>query len=202
MIRKPFLLIINIILIISSSTLTYGQKTESSNGLKTFGLGLHIEQFKWTDITMDISTAPANKLILTITPSNNFRLEPEIGFNYLNDKESELKDKSLNFGIGGYGMFQKGKTNIYGGLKFEYANISSEYNDWNTGAKQTEKINRLSVGPAIGAEFFLGEHFSFGGEIGIKYMNLKSKDSQYGDDSDMEQDYITTDSGLLVRFYF
>ncbi len=195
-----FLSFIAISTIFVSNVQSFGQKSDNSTDLKVFGFGMHIEQFKLTDITMDISTAPANKLVLTITPTNNFRLEPEIGFNNLNNKESELKDKSVHVGIGGYGMFQKGKTNFYGGLKFEYANISTEYTDWNSD-KQTDKIKRFTLGPAIGAEFFFGKHFSFGGEIGIKFMNLKSKDSQ-NNDWDHKQNYITTDSGLLLRFYF
>jgi hypothetical protein len=48
---------------------------------------------------------------------------------------------------------------------------------------------------------FFGEHFSFGGELGLKYMKIKSKDRQYSD-QDTELDYFTTDSGLLLRFYF
>ena len=174
---------------------------ENTPKLKVFGLGMHIEQFKLIDINMDIVTAPANKIIFTITPTKNFRLEPEVGFNYINDKDKELKDKSIHFGIGGFGMYQRGKTNIYGGLRFEYANISNEYYEWNSGNKQTEKIDRFSIGPAIGAEFFFGQHFSIGGEIGLKYMYLNTKYSQYNDE-DNKQDYITTDSGLLLRFYF
>ena len=199
--QKIFLSLIVISVIFFSKSQIFGQKTENTSALKVFGLGMHIEQFKWTDIAMDISIAPANKIILTITPKSNFRWEPEIGFNYLNDKESELKDKSIHFGIGGFGMYQKGKTNIYGGLRFEYANISDEYNDWNSGDKQIAKINRLTIGPAIGAEFFFGEHFSFGGEIGLKYVSFKTSGYQ-SDNQNIKSNYITTDSGLLLRFYF
>ncbi|MEN8122387.1 MAG: outer membrane beta-barrel protein [Bacteroidota bacterium] len=199
--NKKILPLIAMFMIFFSNSLTFGQNSDSPKDLKVFGLGMHIEQFKLTDITMDISTTPANKILLAISPTNHFRLEPEIGFNYLNNKEEELKDKSIHVGIGVFGMFQKGKTNFYGGIKFEYANISNEYNDWNTGAKQTTKMKRLTIGPAIGAEFFFGEHFSFGGEIGLKYMNLKSENNQFNVE-DIKQDYITTDSGLLLRFYF
>ena len=201
--RKIYILMsIAVTTVLFMNSKIYGQDSVDKLKLNMFGLGLHIEQFKLTDITMDIMTAPANKIIFTITPIDNFRVEPEIGFNYINDKESEHIVKSIHIGIGSFGMYQRGKTNIYGGLRFEYANISNEYNDWYTDDKETEKINKISIGPAIGAEFFLGQHFSFGGEIGLKYMNFNTKYSKYNNDKTVKQDYITTDSGLLLRFYF
>ncbi|MEN8122282.1 MAG: outer membrane beta-barrel protein [Bacteroidota bacterium] len=199
--QKFFFSLIVISAILFQESQIIGQNSENTEVLQLFGLGMHIEQFKLSDITMDITTAPANKIVLTMTPTNKFRIEPEIGFNYLNDKESELKAKSVHFGVGGFTMYQKGKTNIYLGFRFEYANISNEYYNWNTGGKLKEKTNRLSIGPAIGAEFFFGDHFSFGGEIGLKYMSLETNDSQSGSDY-KKQEHITTDSGLLLRFYF
>ena len=187
------------LLLIQSGLL--GQDNEDEP-IKLFGLGMHIEQFKLVDIASDITTAPANKIMLTITPNNKFRIEPEVGLNFFNDKESELKNKSIHFGVGTFGMFQRGKVNLYTGLRFEYANISVEYFDWNTGDKSTERINRISLGPAIGAEYFFGKHFSFGGEISLKYMNLKSKDGRNNNGADRDEVYFTTDSGLLLRFYF
>lgn len=201
--KKSIVFIIAITLI-AFNVKSYAQTEESKTELPIFGLGMHIEQFKLNDITTNINTAPANKVIFTISPTNHFRIESEIGFNAFNDKEDDLSDLSIHFGVGGFVMFQKGKTNIYTGLRVEYAAISHEYIDWspNPNQKQTEKTKRISAGPAIGAEFFLGKHFSFGGEIALKYMNLKSEDSQYSDSETVSQSYITTDSGLLVRFYF
>ncbi len=177
-----------------------GQNTEEQmTGIKTFGLGMHVEQFKLSEIAMDLATAPANKIVFTINPTNNFRLEPEIGFNYFKDKDSDLRDKSYHVGLGGFGMIQRGKTNIYGGLRFEYARILNEYHE-NYDVVETEKSNRFSFGPAIGAEYFFGPNFSFGGEIGIENMALKTKNSQYNNE-DTKQNYFATKTGLFVRFY-
>jgi len=196
-----FLTLVIAMTLFCSQSKIYGQDN-IDEPFSIFGLGMHIEQFKLIDITSDITIAPANKVMLTITPNNKFRIEPEIGFNFSNDKENELKNESIHLGVGGFGMYQRGKVNLYGGLRFEYANISVEYLDWNTGDKNTEKINRISIGPAIGAEYFFGKHFSFGGEIALKYMNLKSTDGQNNNGEDSEQAYFSTDSGLLLRFYF
>ncbi|TLX76185.1 porin family protein [Labilibacter sediminis] len=191
-----------LLLIFASVNTAYGQDVEEKIELKKFGLGLHIEQFKLHELAMDIAIAPANKIVFTITPNNNFRLEPEIGFTQQKDKETDLKAKSTQVGIGAYGMLQKGKANFYGGLKLEHASISSEYIHWDTDFKETEKLKRLAVGPVVGVEYFFGEHFSFGGEVGLKFMDIESTDSQYNEDVNSNVSYVTTESGLLVRFYF
>ena len=150
---------------------------------------------------MSPTLVPANKIILTITPNNNFRLEPKVGFNYHKDdnNDNDLITRGIHLGIGTYGMYQLNKTNIYGGLKFEYGNISIDYMDM--GEKEQEKTNRYIIGPAIGGEFFLGEHFSIGGEISLLYMRLKSENRRFSPEEDAFS-YITTDTGFILRFYF
>lgn len=98
-------------------------------------------------------------------------------------------------------MFQKGKTNIYGGIKGEYGRMKDEYLTWNDDDVEETKALRISVGPAVGAEYFLGDHFSIGGEISVKYMNYKIKYTETGRDNE-KYTLINTDSGLLLRFYF
>jgi hypothetical protein len=200
--KKLFFSTFAIASILCVNTNLFGQSAEEQiSEMKVFGMGMHIEQFKLNDLVMDIA-APSNKIVFTVTPTNYFRIEPEIGFNYFNDKDSELEDKSISLGLGGVGMYQRGKTNIYGGFRFEYSKFSNEYKGSFSGDVETEETNRIAIGPAIGAEFFFGQHFSIGGEIGIKYMNFNTTNSQYPDGEDSKQDCITTDTGLLCRFYF
>lgn len=200
MFKKMIILKVATILFYFSSICVYGQSEVPDLELKKFGMGIHIEQFKLTDITSDIELTPANKIVFTITPNKNFRIEPELGFLHHKDKDAELVDKSIHFGTGIYGMLQKGKTNIYGGIKCEYVKITNEYEDWNTGEKHTIETKRSSIGPTIGVEYFFGKHFSFGGELGLKFMFLNSNDDRIDEES--KQNYSTTDSGLLIRFYF
>ena len=65
-------------------------QTESGNLMKPFGLGLHIEQYKATDIE-DLNTAPANKIAITINPAKFIRVEPEFGFKIGSNKSGGLK---------------------------------------------------------------------------------------------------------------
>jgi hypothetical protein len=62
------------------------------------------------------------------------------------------------------------------------------------------KYNLFSIGPAFGAEYLFGKHFSLGGEIGLIYTSGKSKDSQ--DDEESKYSTFRTDTGVLIRFYF
>lgn len=187
--------VVMIIVILFSGSRTFGQSINDSSRLKLFGLGLHMEQFKLNDLS---SNMPATKIIFTINPNNYCRLEPEIGYRSINDKVNDLKDKSLNLGIGAFGMYQQGKANIYLGFRLEYSNFKHEYKD-NILGKQTENTDGISIGPAVGVEYFFGQHFSIGGEVALKYINYKSSNIQYGSDSELDN-YIT-ESGLILRFY-
>jgi hypothetical protein len=188
--------------VLLTSTVLYGQDSEEKFNVRKFGIGLHIEQFKLTDITTNIYSTPPNRIVLTITPFSFIRIEPEIGFNRVKNKDyMELIDKNFVFGIGGYGMIQRGRTNIYGGIKFDLCKISDEYIETYPFSVEKATTDRLAIGPVVGSEYFFGNHFSFGGEVGIKMIKLKTENAQYSGDNG-EMNYLTTDTGLFIRFYF
>lgn len=178
-------------------------QTESSSIIKPFGIGLHIEQFKLYDIE-DLDNAPANKIILVISPNNSFRLEPEFGLKTGDDITSDLKNSSIYWGLGALGMIQHNGINIYGGLRFEYAIIKWEESGSAFDYKKiTNKSNRIIIGPAIGCEYYLGDNFALGGEVALKYAILKTtKDPMPSYYKDQESNYFVTDTGLFIRFYF
>jgi len=185
--------------------LNFGQiysQTDSSSLIRPFGFGLHLEQFKINDIS-DLGDFPANKIVLAISVGNSFRFEPEFGFRSARSESADLKSKgsSSTLGFGTFYMFQHKKLNMYLGLRIELGWMKSteEY----MGSKVTDETNRFSVGPALGAEYFLGEKFSFGGEIGLKSVSSKStkvpKPTGYQDE---ELSSFATDTGLFIRLYF
>lgn len=196
--------IIILVLLILVSFHSFAQEQESID-IPKIGLGMHVEQFKLMDDILGTYTmGPSMNFVASYSPSNQFRIEPEVGFNYHNDKEYDISDRSINVGLGGYRMIQKGKTNIYTGLKLEYLSFQKE---WISGSTfignliETNKYYRYGVGPVIGAEFFFGQHFSFGGNLHIGYYELKQTD---GDDTYgfQHESVIVTNSGLVMRFYF
>ena len=179
-------------------------QTESGPLIKPFGIGLHIEQFKLSDIG-DLNLAPANKLEFIISPTNSFRLEPEVGVKFGKDKTNNLKNSSVYLGLGAFGMIQRSKLNIYLGLRLEYAMLKWDdtYYSGYTNTNVQYKTNRFTIGPALGCEYYLGENFSFGGELALKYATMKTTiDPKPTGYKDGEGNYFTTDTGLFIRFYF
>jgi hypothetical protein len=104
---------------------------EGNPEMKVFGLGLQFNQIIY--YSFDYSMVPANKILFTITPMENFRIEPEIGFSLYKDKDDDLTDQGLYYGAGFFGMFQKGQTNFYGGLRVEFGNVKNNYTSYYNG---------------------------------------------------------------------
>lgn len=174
-----------------------GQTNDQGFEMKPFGLGLHMQQFKISE--MDDMLMPVNKVLLTFNNNEGtFRFEPELGFVYTKHNISDDYDVSttgIQFGIGMFGMYQIQQTNIYYGGRLNYGRISqsSDY-DW----YDSEPISTLSFGPAIGVEYYFSNHFSIGGEISIQLKTYKEDD--YVDLFD--ETIINTNTGLILRFYF
>ncbi len=194
--KKTFFLTFAILL--AGSVYTASAQEEKSE-MKIFGMGLQFDQMIYF---FDYSMLPSSKILFTITPMKNFRIEPEIGLSLYKDKDDDLTDQGLYYGAGFFGMFQKGQTNFYGGLRFELGNVKNNYISYYSGyeTKEEMKYNLFSVGPAFGAEYLFGKHFSLGGEIGLIYTSGKSTDSQ--DDEESKYSTFRTDTGVLLRFYF
>lgn len=179
-------------------------QTESGSLIKPFGIGLHIEQFKINELN-DLNSAPVNKIVFTISPMKSLRLEPEVGVKIGKDKTNNLKNSSFNLGLGAFGMLQRNQLNLYSGIRFEYAIVKSDdYSNLGNGSIIVNtKTNRFSISPVIGCEYYLGTNFTFGGDLGLKYATLKSVKSQKpAGAKDEASNYITTDTGLFIRFYF
>jgi len=203
--KNSKLIILGAVFCFSGSQLFSQTESSPSSIIKPFGIGLHIEQFKLNDIN-DLYNAPANKIIFTISPTHSLRLEPEFGFMTTKNKTTDLKNNSIYMGLGAFAMIQRNKLNVYGGLRFEYAVIKWEngytYNG-STTITTSNKTNRFIIGPVIGCEYYLGDNFTFGGEVGLKYASLKTtEDPNPANKKDEKSNYFTTDTGLLIRFYF
>lgn len=198
------------VLFAASMVITNAQENQNVH-LRPVGFGLHIEQFKLNDI-YQLNESPANKLIITINPTQNFRIEPEIGFRTSKDKETEAKGSAVFLGVGAFGMYQKGNLNIYAGGRIELGFVSSEYvytsGSSSSGSKRTTDIKRTMFGPALGGEYFFADNFSFGGELSIYYMVWKrtvtpsNSNSNYENDNNDENSGFSSNTGLFARFYF
>lgn len=168
------------------SLITTKAQTNENVQLKKMGIGLHVEQFRLNDFVDQ--TTPVNKIVITYNPTQWLRIEPEFGYKDINNKQSERKATIYNFGLGTFAQFQRNKLNFYGGARFEYTSITEEENiKYNS--------EKLAFGPAMGAEYFLGENFSFGGEIGLTFAKVNTEGENI-------LSFTSTNTGLFLRFYF
>ena len=178
-------------------TKTHGQTSDQNLEMKSFGLGLHMQQFKISEL--DDMLMPLNKILFTInTRGGNFRIEPEIGLIYSKQKISNdysVSSTGVELGIGMFDMYQIQRTNIYYGGRLNYGRIKqSSDHEW----YESEPISTIKLGPAIGVEYYFGNHFSIGGEISIQLNTYKEDDY-----IDFFDEYIiNTNTGLILRFYF
>ena len=208
--------------IFCTSFISFSQTESELEKMPIVGIGLNLTQFRLSDMMTELYHAPANTLMVEVTPFKYARITPVIGFSSEKYKqelgpfavEKEAKTKSLTYGFGTFGMYQYDKTNLYAGCRFEWAQIkndSYEYNfDYVDGIGYVESITsvnreytRNSIIPTIGAEYFFSRHFSFGAEFGVRFMKYGfTNNSQYGYYDEDTDSAIATDAGVQVRFYF
>src|SRR5690349_4609860 len=167
--------ILTLTAILLCSFFSYSQTEKIT--LKTFGLGIHVEQFKLSDINNETEYFSPNKIILTFN-FKNFRLEPEVGYRTATDNDSKEKSSALGFSIGLMGMIQHGRLNFPIGVRIKDDIFSEKSTDFDfTGNpidfKKTTTV--FSAGPVVGAEYFLGDNFSVAGEIGLMFSGISSK---------------------------
>jgi len=173
--------------------LLFCQESTGRN-IPLFGIGMHIEQFRTNDL-MEANYTPVTRLVFNFSPSDFIRFEPEIG---LNIGVNNTKDANTTIGLGIFIMKQRSKLSIYGGLRLERTKGKVKEDSY------TIDFLRVMAGPAIGGEYYLGDHFSLGGELSIKLATFNSDtDNEYGYNIDTnDRSYIFTDTGLFLRFYF
>lgn len=106
----------------------------------------------------------------------------------------------VNFGLGVFRLYPLDKTLLLGGIRVGYGQERSKYSIQTTSEVKSNRYS-YSFGPFIGAEYFFGNHFSIGAEVGLWYIDRRKKAVSL-DDYDYHQAYLIIDSGVLLRFYF
>ena len=139
---------------------------------------------------------------------NDLIIEPS--FSYLketleNDYNSLVSDENdytytrtfTNYSVGLFKIFEGIDTRTYVGARIgkSIALLESDANGY-----EDIELDNFMIAPTFGAEYFVGENFTFGGEV--IYKIVTQKDSQ----SSIYYDIKSTTSMLvpkfLVRFYF
>lgn len=194
-------------------------KVEVENPVRIFGIGVKTFNL-FSESSESPYLMPGNKLILTINPHKNFRIQPEIGYArskyFEKDVNADLISVGLTSGIGMYGMWRKEKTNLYAGFKY-VLNMSKDdnreavygtYPNYTTTYIKTTTVVKTSMyGLVLGGEYFFSRHFSVGTEIGLMAMKMNidfptSQSNSSYNQEDIIVNSLLTESNLLFRFYF
>tara|TARA_Y100000814_G_scaffold258209_1_gene207738 strand:- start:60 stop:671 length:612 start_codon:yes stop_codon:yes gene_type:complete len=195
--------------IILASSLIYGQ---NNNGSKTkMGIGL---EFSFLQALLS-SESGSTSLYIPIH-INQYMIEPEII--YFHSKESKTypelssadytaEDKGAGIAIGVYSVSQKEKLNTYYGLKLGYL-VSSEtpYASYSSSVSGTIETTTTLIAPTIGAEYYIADNFTIGGEVALQINNQESTapadatltNYEYTEE---DRDHIIRPK-FMVRFYF
>ena len=165
----------------------------------TFGAGLYLETPKLSDFYQEYEY-PANRIIMSLNLYERFKIEPEFGL-YLSESKDNWRETGTITGISTFYLFNKNRTTLYTGIVFELSNLSTVYFNIQPEEDDVRVVRSYILGPAFGMEYFFSEHFSLGGEIGLKYIAYRSINVTDNDDPRKEK-RIITDTGIKLRYYF
>lgn len=176
--------------------------------LPVFGFGMHVEQFRFGEMfsTDDLNISPVNTFVLTLNIDNVFRIEPEFGVYSQHNKNSDLSSNLTRFGVGIYGMFQKGNVNFNAGVTIRSISLSEEHMTTSgypaySPYKVTDEESWFAFGPSIEGEYFFSRHFSLGGNIAILFSSVNNTPGEPNATA-IKSSAANTSTGLNVRFYF
>lgn len=175
--------------------------------LPVFGFGMHVEQFRFGEMfSSDLNISPVNTFVLTLNIENVFRIEPEFGIYSYHDKNSDLSSNLTRFGVGIYGMFQKGNVNFNAGVTIRSISVSDEHMTTSgypaySPYKVTDEESWFGFGPSIEGEYFFSKHFSLGGNVAILFSSVKNTPGD-PNSTGINSSAANTSTGLNVRFYF
>lgn len=162
----------------------FGYSTGGSVGFA--GLGLNIDEV----------LSPAN--IYVPMTFDNFRLEPEIGYirSSSSGEEEDITLSTFQIGTGLFGLNRlSDDTNIYFGGRLGFTRQSSEifFGDFDPDGESDSSTN-FFIGPALGSEHMLGDHFSIGGEAQLLYTSI-------GGEDEIDESLLRTRATFFIRVH-
>jgi hypothetical protein len=92
---------------------------------------------------------------------------------------------------------------MYYGIRLEFAKINWQESTVNYNSSSSyittidNKVERYSIGPVVGSEYYLGENFTIGGEFAFIYSVIEILNETKPDDTSMKSNL-----SLFMRFYF
>ncbi|MBA7694284.1 hypothetical protein ES703_102891 [subsurface metagenome] len=194
--KASFIMLLVVTSFYLSNFLHAQEKTQEKRSRIGFGvsLGKEIMEIGEAYTLLDFPS-----FYLPISLSSNFRIEPEIGYYRYSgsDEDWEESYSILSIGCGIFSVTQKGKVDIYYGLRLGLRSTSYSYRyTWDGVDSVDESKTDFYIGPAIGGEYFFTKHLTLGGEIQLNYIFIGQWDDGEGSES-----VIRTKPLIFVRWY-
>lgn len=172
-----------------------------------FGVGINLNQlFAGLDEESTFAI-PINNLHFPIAFGQRLLLEPEFGMTNgkqtvkVLDVEQEFKATIWRLGIGIFYRFPAtDDLRVYVGPRFKWIRTTASEDDGTDVTRFAE--TDVSIGAALGGEYFFSSHFSLGGEAQFNYIDLGEPDVEIGDVVDLRRRIFTTDTLVMIRWYF
>lgn len=172
-----------------------------------FGLGVRIgaSSNSVTNVVsnLDISGFSDVTFLVPVDINGVVRIEPELGIariSYSFDNiDSETSGTQYTAGLGVFALMPQGDVTMTFGAR---AGMTSYTESLDTDTDDSEQsVRRISVGPAVGAEYYLSDRFSIGAEVGLDYQ-VYSFDGDFIDSDELDITGFTTRTSALLRFFF
>ena len=197
-----------ILTVVIGSTLFLAAAANAQEPGRTLGLGIGLQPLSIVDdASVLASAAPA--LYVPFVVTDNIMVEPSIGFTRVNREQSgggATASSSISvfrLGVGVLMMSPLGDDGrAYFGPRVGLIR-TSQSEESETFDFSQEQLD-FSIAGVTGAEFFLAEQFSLGGELGLEYVRAGNPDLEPAPDPDFEQGGSTLRilTELRVRWYF
>jgi len=196
--KKASLIMLLVVTSFYLSNFLHAQEERSQEKRSRIGFGVSLGK-EIIEIGEDYTMLDFPSFYLPISLSSNFRFEPEIGYLRYSgsDEDWEESYSILSIGCGIFSVTQKGKVDIYYGVRLGLRSTSYSYSyTWDGVDSVDESKTDFYIGPAIGGEYFFTKHLTLGGEIQLNYIFIGQWDDGGGSES-----AIRTKPLIFVRWY-
>ena len=175
---------------------------------RTLGLGIGLEPLSLID-EGSLVAAAAPSLYVPFMVTENVMLEPSLGVTRVSDEQTDgttsysTTMSAWRLGLGAFLTMPVGPEGRgYFGPRIGLVRMSQSEESGTFDFSQ-DQLN-LTFAGVTGAEFFLAEQFSLGGEVGLEYIHMGEPDVEPEPSVGIEADgsALRTITELRLRWYF
>ncbi|MGD8867764.1 MAG: outer membrane beta-barrel protein [Gemmatimonadales bacterium] len=172
-----------------------------------FGIGVSLEPSALVAEDFDAFFLPFGfgDIYFPINAGEQIKIEPQLGlFRFSSEATADgfSSKQTITIWRLGAGIFYRlpasESLTAYVGPRFVFL-FSSESDEFD-GSADDSSATDISIGAALGGEYFFSSHFSIGGEFQLNYVSLGDPDGN--DTVDQSRSIISNNGLILLRWYF